>query len=459
MSAAYGESFLSRILDEGNTRAIREYSVESSDFPSQTERQVFDFITDYAKSNGNRTPDYRTVVEQVPDFYYRENVTDSFRYLVGEVKSNAAKRKVADMFAGSPDEKGRQTKQSVEQIVNNNDGITAIDDLISELESIKLGTSVREKVGTDLKRDSQRIKEEYERRKAGESYTVWNSFLPFINNVTGGYVSSNIYVPYGKSGRGKSAITLMEAINLAEQGATVLIWAMEMGWYELFVRIFTYYSRKVGNVATAEIQGVNMDVGFNSADIRHGKLAEDFEEKFFEFLEEINGLLDGDIIVRGVDDEDFESRSLRELESDIIQTEADVVVLDAFYHMDYEKNTSKTTGGDAANTSKKLRRLAGTTQTVVFAITQASETDENKDEDGSRELKLPERKEVKKTMALLEDASMVLSVDTNYTDGRGLVGVNKGRNGGEGEYAEIIYLPQYGIIEELSLDDALMEVF
>lgn len=453
--AAHGESFLSKLLDDGSTRAIREFSIEESDFPTKTEREAFNFIAEYAKNNGNKTPDFRTVIEKVPDFYYRENVTDEYRYLVKEIKSYAAKIRVAEMFRGNPDEKGRPTDETVEEIINNKDGVTAIDELISRLESIKMRTSVREKVGTDLKTDAKKIKEEYNRRKSGESFRVWKSSFDFINRVTGGYTSSNVYVPYGKSGRGKSAITLREAIGLADQGATVLIWAMEMGWYELFVRIFTYYSRLVGNVATAEIQGVNMDIGFNSRDIRNGQLADGFEEKFFEFIETINETLSGNIIVRGVDDDDFNDRSLRALESDIIQTEADIVVLDPFYYLDYEANTSKTTGGDAANTSKKLRRLAGMTQTVIFAITQADETNEETDEDGSRELQLPQRKDVAKTKALLQDAATLIAIDTNYQDGRGLIGINKGRDGGEGESAEIIYLPQYGIIEEISVDESL----
>ena len=447
---AYGESFLSRLLDDGTTIAVREFSIERNDLQTNPERQAFDFIMEYASTNGGKTPDYRTVIEAVPDFYYRENVTDSYRYLAKELKSYAAKRAVADMFAGNPDERGKPTQATVEEIINGKDGNLAIEDLISGLESIKMRTSVREKVGTNLKLDGDKIREEYNRRKAGESYRVWRSFLPVIPE----YVSANVYVVYGKSGRGKSAVTLMEAIHLAKQGATVLIWAMEMGWYELFVRIFTYYSRLVGNVATAEIQGVNMDVGFNSADIRNGKLNEGFEEKFFEFLGQINELLDGNIIVRGVDDDDFNDRSLRALHSDIIQTNADVVVVDPFYYLDYEKNTSKTTGGDAANTSMKLRRLAGTTQTVMFAITQAEETEEQKEAGESREVKLPQRKDVKKTKQLLEDAALLIAVDTNYKDGRGLVGLNKGRNGGEGEEQEIIYLPQYGIIEPLSLDES-----
>lgn len=452
--AVHGESFLSRVLDDGNIMAIREFSIERTDFSTKSEREAFDFITEYASTNRNKAPDYRTVIEKVPDFYYREGVTDSYRYLANEIKSYAAKRAVADMFAGNPDERGKPTEPTVEDIINEKDGNLAIDHLISRLESIKIRTSVRDRVGTNLKLDGDRIKEEYERRKAGESYRVWDSFLPIINEAAGGYVSSNIYVPYGKSGRGKSAVTLMEAIHMARQGATVLIWAMEMGTYELFVRIFTYYSRLIGGIATKQIHGVNMDVGFNSSDLRHGKLNEEFEERFFAFLKEINELLDGNIIVRGVDDEDFNDRSLRALHSDIIQSEADVVVIDPFYYLDYEANTSRKTGGDAENTSKALRRLAGTTQVVVFAITQADETDEEKNDDGSREIKLPQRKDVMKTKQLLQDAALLIAIDTNYLDGRGLIGLNKGRDGGEGEEQEIIYLPQYGIIEPLTIEES-----
>lgn len=450
---AYGESFLSRVLDDGNTMAIREFNVDRSDFPSAVERQVFDFISEYAKSNGHKTPDYRSVVEKYPDFYYREGVTDSYRYMVQELKSFAAKKGILDVIEGSPGDDGRPTKESLEEILNEKDGNVAIDLLISQLEQVKMRTGVRGKLGTDMKKDSELILAEYEKRRDGESYKVWQSFLPKINEATGGYVSSNVYVYYGKSGRGKSAVTLREALGLAIQGANVLIWSMEMGWYEVLVRLFTMYSQILGDVATAEINGVNMDVGFNSRDMRQGKLPEDFEEKFYEFIRSLNESLEGNIIVRGVDDEDFNDRSLKALEAEIIQTEADVVLLDPFYYLDYEANTSKTTGGDAANTSKKLRRLAGTTDVTVLAITQADETDEIEDDDGNRELSLPKRKDVSKTKQLLQDAALLIGVDTNYKDGRGLVGLNKGRDGGEGDVADIIYLPQFGIIEEIQLDE------
>ncbi len=236
-----------------------------------------------------------------------------------------------------------------------------------------------------------------------------------------------------------------EAINCAMQGANVLIWSMEMGWYEVLVRLYVSISASIG-VTKANLDGVDIEAGFNSRDVRQGKLPDEFESGFMEFLDKMNELIPGNIIVRAVDDEDFDSRKLRDLKADILETKADVVLIDPFYYLDYEKNTSKTAGGDAANTSMKLRRLAGQTKTTVFALTQAEEG-EGKDADS--ELKLPQRKDVKKTKALLEDAALLIAVDTNAEEGRGLIGLNKGRDGGEGKSAEIVYLPQFGVIKQL----------
>ena len=93
-------------------------------------------------------------------------------------------------------------------------------------------------------------------------------------------------------------------------------------------------------------------------------------------------------------------------------TKADVVVVDPIYLMDYESNTSKVAGGDVANTSKKIRRIAGYTGATIHVITQAEEVRDDTDEDGNRELRAPKRAEIKKTKAILEDAANVFGIDS-----------------------------------------------
>lgn len=444
---SYSHMLFSKIIDDNNVTVLKRYNITEDDFATEGEREIYRFIVNYAEQNGGRTPSFEVVAAECPSFVPMPGVEDSYEFLAREIKDKAAKVAL-----------DRYLSKFAEKFNSGERGKILLEDLQKNVELIKIRTDVRESFGTDLSNIKSQFLAEYERRKSGESFRVWKSKFDFINRSVGGYFSGNVYVVYGKSGRGKSIITLEEAIEAALQGANVLIWAMEMGWFEVWVRIFVSLSGRQG-IITTNIDGVDMNAGFDSGALRNGKLPYEFENAFKSFLDSINEQITGNIIVRAVDDEDFQYRNLRSLEADIIATNADIVVLDPFYYLDYEKNTSKTAGGDAAETSKKLRRLAGRTQSVIFAITQAEETKENRDDDGQRELKLPSREDVKKTKQLLEDAYLLIGVDTDYKQGRGLIGLNKGRDGGEGETQEILYIPQYGIVREPETGEAVAGQF
>ncbi|MCR9040801.1 DnaB-like helicase C-terminal domain-containing protein [Bacillus sp. L381] len=460
----YGTLLISKAIEANDPNALLRFNVSEADFQTQGERKAFRYVMDYAEKYRGQAPTAEMVANEVPDFQPDFNIEASYDYLAQNLKNQAAERDFIEVVNGKVDpETQKQIKSSefterFEQAQKTGNMQSFAEWLTSLGESLKMRTNVRNSVGTDIKRDIDKFKTEYENRKAGESFRIWRSKFDFINKAMGGYVSSNVYVIYGKSGRGKSAIALEEVINCAMQGANVLIWSMEMGWYEVLVRLYVSISGSMG-VTTATLDGVDMEAGFNSRDVRQGKLPDEFEAGFMEFLDRLNEIIPGNITVRAVDDEDFGSRSLRDLKSDIIETKADVVLIDPFYYLDYEPNTSKTAGGDAANTSQKLRRLAGHTKATFFALTQADEDDEKAAEDGARELKLSQRKDVKKTKALLEDAALLIAVDTNAKEGRGLIGLNKGRDGGEGEVAEIIYLPQIGVVKQPETGADAADVF
>ncbi|MEK5099361.1 DnaB-like helicase C-terminal domain-containing protein [Bacillus sp. FSL W8-0848] len=438
----YGVLMLSKVIEQNDPNALLRFNIAAEDLPTEGERKALRYITEYAEKHGGQAPTAEMVANEVPDFQPDFNIEASYDYLAEKLRNQAALRAFSEVVNGKGDGESEFMKRWESAQDNPEEFFTW---LTEQAERFKMRTNVRSSIGTDIKKDIDKFKAEYENRKAGESFRIWRSKFDFINRAMGGYVSSNVYVIYGKSGRGKSAIALEEAINCAMQGANVLIWSMEMGWYEVLVRLYVSISASVG-VAKATLDGVDIEAGFNSRDVRQGKLSEEFEAGFMEFLDKMNELIPGNIIVRAVDDEDFDSRKLCDLKADILETKADVVLIDPFYYLDYEKNTSKTAGGDAANTSMKLRRLAGQTKTTVFALTQAEEGD---GKDADSELKLPQRKDVKKTKALLEDAALLIAVDTNAEEGRGLIGLNKGRDGGEGKAAEIIYLPQFGVIKQL----------
>lgn len=441
-----GTLLLSKIIDDNDVQALVRHNIFPDHFKVEADRNAYEFIRQYAEQNRGQAPSYATVVEHVPDFFYVPQVSDSYEWLTRRLLNDAGQMEFIDLVQSGIQPLFDEHK---------NDVHTLIDKLQEKFDNIKYRTNVREKIGTDVKNDTLKFLDEFDRRKEGKSFKTWKSNFSNI----GEYVSGNMYVFYAKSGRGKSVIaSIEEALNMAIQGANVLIWSMEMPWFEVLVRLYVALSGRKG-LTQVNVAGIDLSGGFNANDVRNGNMAYEFEIAFRAFLDTLNDEILGNIIVRGVDDDDFSNRTLRQLETDILQTQADVVIVDPFYYLDYEKNTSKTAGGDAAETSKRLRRLTGTLQVVTLAITQADEGKESKNEDGERELALPEREAVKKTKALLEDASMLIAIDTDYKQGRGLVGINKGRNGGEGEVVEILYVPQVGVVREMETGETTVEHF
>ncbi len=434
---AYGESLLSKVIDANDPAALTRYSIDESHMGTEAERRALRFIREYAEANG-RVPDYRTVAAEVAGFTYMPEVADSFEFLARKVKEGSAKFRQHAFFT-SPEFGANFSAMKPEEFAEWVRG---------KLDGIAAGTTVRTKVGTDIKRDTAAFLDEYHKRKEGRSFKIWRSKFPTINREIGGYLSGNMYTWYARPGRGKSVMTMEEAIEAAFQGASVLVWVMEMSRYEWMARAYTSISARLG-VCDAEINGIVQQAGFDNMALLRGQLAEDFEAAFIAFLTRVSEEMTGNIVIRSVDDQDFDSRRVRDLEADILVTNSDVVVIDPFYYMDYEVNTSKTSGGDAAETSKKLRRLAGKYGVVLHVITQADEVKDEKGDDGHRELRPPQRVEIKKTKAVLEDATNVLGIDTVANDGLGVIEIGKGRNGGEGTTVEVIYLPNYGIVREM----------
>jgi len=443
----YFSLILSKAIENNDPAALTRFGISESDAPTKGERDAFRFITDYASKNRNQAPTAEMVVAECSDFIPEFGIDMAYEYLRDKIKSHSAKLAISELFNGKQDDKtGKFIESELTKKFEELDGNKFSEWLISEVESIKIRTSVRSKIGTDVKADTQSFLDEYRRRKSGESFKIWRSKFPLVNEQIGGYLSGNLYTWYGRSGRGKSVFTMEEAIESAFQGANVLIWALEMSKFEWMARAYSSISAREGLIVD-KINGVDYEVGFENKALLMGGLDEEFEAAFEIFLATINEKIPGNIIVRAVDDEDFYQRGVKQIEADIIQTKADVVVIDPIYYLDYEANTSKTAGGDVANTSKKLRHIAGYTKSVIHVITQAEEVRDDTDEDGNRELRPPKRAEIKKTKAVLEDAANTFGIDT--LDGAGIIEIGKGRNGGEGTRVEVLYLPNYGIVRQM----------
>jgi hypothetical protein len=440
----------SKVIDANDVAILTRYGITERDLPTEGDRQVFRFVTSYADKNRGAAPSYAEVTAQCPDFNYTPMVSDSYEYLAREIKKHSAKVQFAELVNGKLGEQFENVGQK--------DIFKLFEWLQSEVESIKINTNTSSKIGTDIKADAESFLDEYRKRKDGESFKIWRSKFATINEQIGGYYSGNMYTWHGRSGRGKSVFTMEEAIEAAAQGANVLIWACEMSRFEWMARAYSSISARAG-IVNANIEGVNYEAGFENRALLTGGLSDEFEAGFEVFLLQLaeGEHLPGNITVRAADDVDFFNRGVKQLEADINATKADVVVVDPIYLMDYEANTSKVAGGDVANTSKRIRRLAGLTGSVIHVITQADEVKDDRDDEGNRELRAPKRAEIKKTKAVLEDAANVFGIDT--LDGAGIIEIGKGRNGGEGTQVEVLYLPNYGIVREVETGEAVVSQF
>lgn len=435
----YAKLILNKVVEDGIVAPLTRHNITLADMHSDVDRTTYRFVTDYAEQNAGKAPSYALVAASVEGYEYVPEVSDAYAYLARELKAYSATQEVVDWFR----------KGEFERKLNELGGEKFISDwLLPTVESVKHRTSVRDAVGTDIKADGADFLAEYFDRKEGKSFKLWKSKFPRINDQIGGYFSGNMYTWYGRSGRGKSVFTMEEIIEAAFQGANVLVWAMEMSRFEWMARAYSTISARISDTIE-KVDGVDYEVGFENRALLSGKLSEGYEAGLRIFVEQLaNGdILPGNIVLRAADDSDFINRDTKQLESDILTTKPDVVLIDPIYLMDFDANTSRVAGGDVANTSKRIRRLAGTEKAVIHVVTQAEEVRDDTDEDGNRELRPPKRAEIKKTKAVLEDAANTFGIDS--LNGEGIIEIGKGRNGGEGTQINVLYLPNYGIVREM----------
>ena len=96
----YGELLLSKIVEANDVNALGRFNVTIKDFITKEEKDAYIFIKEYAEQNRNNAPDYRTLVNAVPNFNYRENVTDSFDYMAKKLKEYGTQVQVMEILQG-----------------------------------------------------------------------------------------------------------------------------------------------------------------------------------------------------------------------------------------------------------------------------------------------------------------------------------------------------------------------
>ncbi|MGM0846936.1 MAG: DnaB-like helicase C-terminal domain-containing protein [Bacillota bacterium] len=440
----YGELLLSKIVENDSAHILKKLRIDGSHFATSAERQVYQFIQQYAERNNGAVPS-PTLLASETEFEYIPGVSDSYDYLSKQLKDYSAKKKITNLIE---DQAG--------EVFDSYNGIEFVSWVKDNAERIIRESSTIEAFGTDLKNEREKFLEEYRKRKSGESNRIWPSKFATINTAVGGHSVGSLVTIFGRSGKGKSVVGIEEIIEVAMNGGNVIIWSLEMGWFEMMVRIFSSVSGRLG-LFKVQHGDSSYDGGFEQRSLNQGTLSDEFEEAFELFLANIDKYISGSITLRCVDDTDFYQRDCDQLEADILATKekygsCDAVLIDPIYLMDYEKTFSRTAGAEVQATSQRLRRIAGQSQVIMFLITQADEDKTIEDKDGKqKEIRIPARASLKKSKAILEDSSLVIGMDS--LDGRALFSLSKSRTGGNETQAELLFLPGYGLVREFSQEE------
>jgi len=436
----YGEQLLSKVVDENAVTSLVRFGITRDHFQTEVERKAYEFIQQYATENGGDAPSYATLVREIADFTYTPAVTDSFEFLSRKIADGAGKRKLQDFF-----------NRDVSALFDGNDTETFVSLLKERLESIRMettGTNVRS-IGRTFDELRTDFREEYDKRKAGKSFKLWKTPFPTLNDTIGGLYSGDVYGIMAESGRGKTYLSEVIVDELLRQGANVLGKTYEVKAFPWLARLISIITAREGALTSEELAA---KVGLPNKAILSGNLeqiAAGIEPYFYEVVDALNRYYPGKLYLQAKADKVL-TRSLADLDRELYaQPDIDAVVIDAFYNLAdcYGRNANKTAGGAAEEAARKFEQIVGAHDVVGIYTVQAHTERQETEDGGHREIKLPKRDQMKTTKALLEITTNLFTFDA--VNGNGRIGVDKGRNGGEGFTLDLIALMDYGVLREL----------
>ncbi|MBJ6364211.1 DnaB-like helicase C-terminal domain-containing protein [Paenibacillus sp. GCM10012307] len=432
--SSYGQQFLSKVIDSGDLSAFTRFGITREYFVTAAEKSAVDYVFSYADTNGGRTPSYATFAAENPDVMYIPDVTDEFTFLAREIKDSYGKRQFAELV--------NKEVAGMYETMRSDELISALQE---RLEAIKIGTSVRESIGKTLAELKDEFRAEYDKRKSGKSFRLWKTPFRALNEQIGGLYSGDVYGIMAESGRGKTYLSEVIVDELLRQGAKVLVKSYEVKGYPWLSRLISIITAREGALTSEELA---VKIGLPNKAVLSGKLDGDIEAYFFDILAALDTYYPGKLYLQAKSDAGL-TRTLDDLDRELQAEDVDAVVIDAFYNLDdvYGRNANKTAGGAAEQAARRLERIIGERDVVGIYTIQARTEKSDESDEGERELRLPGRERIKTTGALLDITTNLFAFDS--VNGNGKLGVEKGRNGGEGFTIDLIALMDYGVLREL----------
>jgi replicative DNA helicase len=407
---------LSKVLLERDFYTLSKYNILESDFT--VHKDVYLYIKEFVKEYG-QVPDYRDVVAKFPKFDFQVEVYDTFAYLCRALKKQNAKVRIFNVLQNQVGEKFR-----------NEDIDEFLDWLYDEVTSIKNLAKTAISMGSNYAVNGMERKKRYlESKEKGSGIFIPTPYDTLTLYLDGGMELGDYVLLQAFSNKGKSWIASHMGAFAWTKGFGVLHYSPELSKAQQENRLDTLLGH------------------FNNVAIRNGNLNN--EDEYFEFLEKFT---DNEVpyIIKTMEDLP-DGLSLDVIEADLqLNSNIQMVIIDGFNLMVHGKGSALR--NNMTITSRKLRQIFGRYQVVGLVVHQvnadAERNNHKEDENGQRLPNPPKITDYSETIAVIQDASTVLSFDA--VDGMGAIEIVKARGTGKNKVVELNLNFNMGYITEAS---------
>lgn len=414
------ELILSKVIDKGNVYDLLKYNITAEDFPTQGD--VFEYIYEYNKTHGG-VPDYRTVVAEFPDFEYQANINEPISGLATRLKQATAKRK---------------TFEVLQQQAGPNFSAMKIDEFVEwgleEFKKLQKIASTDFSLGTNFAVNGKERLEEYYARQEKRTMQYAPYPYPTLNEKLGGMELGDYILLMAFTNRGKSWIGSHIGQHSWRHGYGILHYSPELSKSQQITRLET------------------LDGHFNNVALKRGELKN--EQEYVKYLQQFDvSKNNAPYIIKTMEDLPG-GLSTDVIEADLEQyPDTKVVIIDGFNLMTHKGRDGNR--NNMTNTSRKLRQLFGRYGVAGLVIHQtpgsAEKDNKETDEAGTRVVKPPTIDQYSETIAVIQDASTVLTFD--QFDGIGKIAVRKAREPAVDEVVDLLCNFNTGYIREPDASD------
>lgn len=413
-------NLLSKVVDSNCFYVLAKYNITKDDF--YTQKDTYEFIRKYCLEYGE-CPAYTTVVAECKEFEYEPDIPDKVEYLCKRLKSDRARREAFELLQNEAGDKFNELKgdQFIQWLKDRTENIfNASQALSSSGVNWATNGAERKAMYLDVKNNKSDI-------------IIPTPFDSLTTGLGGGFFAGDYVLLEAFTNKGKSWVASDIGVTAWLNGSGILHYSPELSKYIQSQRLDTLLGH------------------FNNMAMRNGELYDVVEQRYFDYLDAFHeGTDNAPYIIKTMEDLP-QGLSVDIIEADL-QANPDIkmVIIDGFNLMLHKGGRSLR--DSMTVTSRRLRQICGRHNVVLIVVHQISNAGDKEsqiiDTDGLRLVNPPDLNAYSETIAVIQDACVVLSYD--YCEGEGAIKVVKTRSNNLGQRIDLECNYNEGYLKEFT---------